>query len=357
MAFSLICSNVRFEVGPCFDCNSEPDSQLVYLREPLLDDAIVRRVNQPDISLRTYLLQKAGWTATIVVGGTDVLMLTSDGSVINTTLADCGSFYDEVGGDSPLCTTETVDSNVIVVADATANCNVPISVVSMQNPRVTGSADNVTFCDDIPTPLDQSEPQNAPFTYQPYAESDFEFQVESNAPCAAIKASAMGGLENVQFFDCSGEQTSEQMATCKKAVQKFAFSFEACEKETMVSLVVQAVIGGPCFQCPADVTLQAIDVDEALAAQKVTDRLALQEAGVQNGCLQPLDPFDKSSVTIDCKDETLCAQCCRGEVAVERTWTVTDVQCQKTTSCTQIVKVLNPGWQMYFPAGSACKDC
>jgi len=360
MSFSLLCQNVQFTVGPCFDCaNNVADQQLTYLREPLLGNAVVRRVNQPDVSLATFMLEQAGRSARISVNGTDVLVLISTAATITTSFVDCAAFYAQVAPNrSPICNDASFQSTVLVTTSTgTATCQVGITAVGTQAPQVTPAPSAVLFCNQIPSPNIPEESFTGPFpvTYKPYTNSAFEFTISSNAPCTSIFVA----FEDQQrlFLDCDGAQTEPDEATCIRETRKFTFVDQNCFKFTEVQQTLFAVIGGPCFQCPADVTLLAVDVDKALEEQQAKDRLAMQNAGIRNGCGVLLNAFDERFVTITSEDETICAQCCRGEVAVRRTWTVTDVGCDKTDSCTQVIKVLNPGWQQYFPTGSVCKDC
>ena len=84
----------------------------------------------------------------------------------------------------------------------------------------------------------------------------------------------------------------------------------------------------PCFECPPDeCALESTDFAETLAELKEAG-IALIESTVTDGCIEnpPL-----TTVSITCNDKIVCSRCCRGELVVDRTWTVTNTACEQSS--------------------------
>lgn len=160
-------------------------------------------------------------------------------------------------------------------------------------------------------------------------------------------------------YDCNENETLADDYACRFVTFQFTVALTNCPDKQATLNVVVLQVGNPCFCCPPNrCSVKSCDFDATLADLKQKDEQSIL-ASATNGCGQTV--FNK---TVTCSDRVLCNRCCRGEMSIERTWTLTNDDCTnpvRSRSCAQRIRlvncVLNKRWQRYFPCPNGPCNC
>lgn len=375
---SVACAEPLERIPACSQCG-ERDAQNGTLTADLMNDVMdkssVTNGTDAPITLRLWLQGRAGRKAKLIDNETKTVIVTAesnDESTIVITNVNCEFLFDQLSAKSCgefglLKNQYFFDTCIEDPADPfqgeparTASCFAVVQFAqfaAIYPPSITVPpliAPEKYLCE---PPADTSLDLQGQTSYQIDLD-DSGCPVTITFQCTAplsVFARAFTGT----CLDCDGNTVDcaidAAQVACKRYERVWSIVDPCCSGEgprlcTEAVQLIDVVMGGPCFTCPANVCEPALettgDPQEVLRAQKAIDQASIENAGVRNGCGVLLTP---EQYTIDCDDEIICSRCCRGEVSVERTWTVTDLVCDKSARCVQRLRVVNPCWERYFP--------
>jgi len=346
----LLLVKLTFDVDACASCNDTP-TVLEQLVSDIKTNAVVT-TDQPQ-TIDEWLMN--AFTVFTILIGKDVIYQEGFQGVQQ----NCALFQQALGGPPPRC--EQAIFNIrIVLTDA--SIVPPLNAISAPIVRALSLAPpRITMPPDLTGEkgLCALPPPNTTF---PALTGPTTALLDLGSGVATVQiTSACGtwlpllGVSATDARDCAGNViTGEQSdAACQRYEILLTLPSQDCAGANAAgSQLIDVVVGGPCFQCPADeCALESRDVKEALDAAVKRGCRSIKRAGVRNGCGRKLN---QSEYSIAYADKRVCDRCCRGEVVVERTWTVQDKQCDVSASCVQQLRVVNPCWQKYFPSTCEC---
>jgi len=362
---SVSCEGALDPIARCSDCDEFDDSITYNLMQQVLDGAMVTDgVNAP-VSLRQWLAAPHDRKADLKDHESQTVLATAIGMDGQATIdsQNCAFLFallnETTCMESPLdyefdlCITDvTLQPN-----PRTAMCFDTIRVeqfAALNPPSLTVPpliAPERFLCE---PPQDQVttllEGQTCYKVYPLGEGYDVTVTFQCTAPVGLI---ATVDAESGTCRDCLGATVScnSDDVACKRYERTWQASYARCGVDSATQLI-DVVMSGPCFVCPPDVCdlMTSGDPQFPLIGQGLADEFFIQEQAqngtLTNGCGVPLAV---GQITVHFRDEVLCARCCRGEISVDRIWTVTDRVCNKTSSCTQHLRVHNPCWEQYFP--------
>lgn len=329
--------------------------------EDLLND-LVAEVKQKVIVEQGSLgpCTLADWLAKSTDNGFDIILQNDDQTVVysesnGANLIDCPMLYNVVYRDGyPNCSEgERVFTLRVFGVDLTDSEQFEQSVDLVTT--VTGVPTPVLTVQQQPEPLctlEQFEEQTGALAF-PQQVQVFTFNgalITLTGSCGEFVLAA--SETSVRAVDCSGAEIDSRDPTefaCLDATYTFTVALLNCTDKVASATVQVRQIGSPCFDCPPDrLALESTDFAATLSDIKETDRQTVLDSAT-NGCGDR--EFAK---TVSCTDRIVADRCCRGEMVLERTWTLSNDDCPgRSTSCVQHLRLIDPTvnerWQRYFP--------
>jgi len=359
-SLQLVLSRLVFDVDACASCDD--NSALLLLVNQIIDSSTVV-TDGASLTVEQWIATAPGnhfFKLNVRDGGDEQTVYVEPDvvpGIPEPVAPDCAKFEQCVlGGPPPRCA--LLESNVkvcLVVFDdpfTQAAATIVVRALPLAPPKVTMPPDLVGaggLCA-LPT-LNTTFPPLVGPTRALLDLGSGVATVEVTSACGTWLPS-VGSLPD-QLRDCNGATvTDRSKASCERwavlltipADQDSCFPAANGGGQQLIDVVV----GGPCFTCPADeCDIESRNIKQALDAAAKRGIAAIKAAGVRNGCGRVLRA---NQFAISFRDKRAGDRCCRGEVVVQRTWTVRDTQCGVEASCVQRLRVFNPCWQKYFPS-------
>jgi hypothetical protein len=278
---------------------------------------------------------------------------------------NCAAFSDEVFADGfPNCSEVSRAFGVRALGLFAPEDSVPFTAEAQVSATVGEvPAPILTVEEQPPNPVCAVEPfETREGTLEsPIDLQEFSFNgglISLTGSCGDYVLEAREGV--FQSFNCANEPVEFNLPSeyaCSDITYTFTVTLVNCpEKRSTVDVVVRR-IGSPCFECPPDrCAIESCDFNATLAALKEEDRVLVLESAT-NGCGS--SEFNKQ---VTCEDNVVCNRCHRGELVVERTWSLQNLDCfdpPRITTCVQRLRLVNTPiykrWQCTFPC--LCNAC